>query len=182
MSDAPTHAPEDREEFMRLFVRHEPRLYAYIRSLIFSRADADDVFQDVAAVLWRKFPEFEPGTRFDSWAFRIAHNQILYHRQKRQRDRLQFDDALLETVAADAAGETAALAERREALAHCLEKLTADERELVRRRYEPDATNRAVARATGRSESAISRALNRVYLALLACLENTGLGASRERS
>ncbi|HPM80105.1 MAG TPA: sigma factor [Candidatus Anammoximicrobium sp.] len=61
---------------MRLWVGRQSRVYAYIRALVFSGADAEDVLQEVAVVLWRKFDQFEPGTRFDQWAYRVASIQV----------------------------------------------------------------------------------------------------------
>ena len=90
------------DEFMRLFLSCEPRLYAFIRSLLFSRADADDVLQETALVLWEKFDQFERGTHFDRWAYRVAHLQVMYYRQKKARDRLQFSDGLIERLATEA--------------------------------------------------------------------------------
>jgi RNA polymerase sigma-70 factor, ECF subfamily len=58
------------------------------------------------------------------------------------------------------------------ALAGCLQDLPTPDRELVRHRYSPLCTNRDVARMTGKSESAISRSLNRIYVALLLCIED----------
>lgn len=60
-----------------------------------------------------------------------------------------------------------------DALAQCLVKLPEADQELIRQRYRGNATNRDVARDSGRSESAISRALNRIYLTLLLCIEGT---------
>ena len=161
------------EEFMRLFLSCEPRIFAFIRSLVFARADADDVLQETALVLWEKFDQFEPGTRFDRWAFRIAHFQVMYHRQKKARDRLRFSDALVEQLGEDMVAESQQLEATQDALAQCLDKLPAPDHELIRRRYRSDTTNREVARDSGRSESAISRALNRIYLKLLRCIEGT---------
>ena len=31
------------DEFMQLFLEHQPRIYGYVRSLMFQKADADDV-------------------------------------------------------------------------------------------------------------------------------------------
>lgn len=159
------------EQFMRHFLSCQPRIYAFIRSLVFTRADADDIFQETALVLWEKFDQFEPGTHFDRWAYRIAHLQVLYHRQKKARDRLQFGDALLEQLAVEVELEGERLESTREALSGCLEDLPPGDRELVQRRYRQDCTNRELARATGRSESAISRALSRIYLTLMLCIE-----------
>jgi RNA polymerase sigma-70 factor, ECF subfamily len=166
MPDADRH-----EEFMRLFLANEARVFAYIRSLMVGADDAQDVLQDVAVLLWRKFDEFAPGTSFDRWALRTAYFRVLTHRRERQRDRLQFDDALFADLAAEAesAHEEAEAVEQ--ALRFCLERLPEADRALVRERYAPGVTNRDVARASGRSESAVSRALSRVQAALLHCIE-----------
>ena len=158
---------------MRLFLSCEPRIFAFIRSLVFSRADAADVLQETALVLWEKFDQFEPGTRFDRWAFRIAHFQVMYHRQKKARDRLRFSDTLVEQLGDDMLEETDRLEDTQHALAHCVGQLPEPDRELIRQRYHGETTNRDLARGSGRSESAISRALNRIYLKLLLCIEGT---------
>ena len=156
---------------MRLFLSCEPRIFAFIRSLVFSRADADDVLQETALVLWEKFDQFESGTRFDRWAFRIAHFQVMYHRQKKARDRLRFSDSLVELLGDDVLADSGQLEETQHALAHCLGELPEPDRTLIRQRYTGDTTNRDIARGSGRSESAISRALNRIYMKLLLCIE-----------
>ena len=156
---------------MRLFLSCEPRLYAFIRSLLFSRTDADDVLQETALVLWEKFDQFERGTHFDRWAYRVAHLQVMYYRQKKARDRLQFSDAMVERLATEVASESDRLEDVHCALSGCLQDLAAPDQHLVRQRYSPHTTNRDVARLLGKSESAISRALNRIYSALLLCIE-----------
>ena len=158
---------------MRLFLSCEPRIFAFIRSLVFSRADADDVLQETALVLWEKFDQFEPGTRFDRWAFRIAHFQVMYHRQKKARDRLRFSDSLIEQLGDDMLADSDQLEETQHALTHCVGQLPEPDRALIRQRYSGSTTNRDIARDSGRSESAISRALNRIYMKLLLCIEGT---------
>jgi RNA polymerase sigma-70 factor (ECF subfamily) len=155
---------------MRLWVRHQARVYAYIRALVFRRADAEDLLQEVAVVLWRKFDQFEPGSRFDQWAYRVARNQVLYYRQRRHRDRLLFSQDLVDSIADEMASSNPSRGGYFEALESCLSGLSADDRQLVRKRHEPGATNRSISKAIGRSESAVSRALNRIYLALLHCI------------
>lgn len=165
-------AANDRHgEFMRLFLTCEPRIYAFIRSLLYSRADADDVLQETALVLWEKFDQFESGTHFDRWAYRIAHLQVMYFRQKKARDRLQFSDGLVDRLAAEVMSEGDRIEDTHRALSECLQDLPQHDRALVSQRYSPLTTNREVARITGKSESAISRSLNRIYAALLLCIE-----------
>jgi len=160
----------DHESFMRLWIQHQARVYAYIRSVVFRRADAEDILQEVALVLWRKFDQFESDSRFDQWAYRVARNQILYYQQKRRRNVLLFSQDLVDSIADQMAVANASPDGYFDALESCLDGLPRDHRDLVRNRYEPGATNRSVAKMLGRSESAISRALNRIYLALLECI------------
>jgi RNA polymerase sigma-70 factor (ECF subfamily) len=159
------------DQFMRLFLSCQPRIFAYIRSLVLSRADADDVLQETALVLWEKFDQYEPGTHFDRWAFRIAYFQVKVLRQNKARDRLQFGDSVFERLASHMAMDGYRLEGRQDALDQCLAELPADDRDLIRQRYRAGATNREVAHACGRSESVISRALNRIRIALLRCIE-----------
>src|SRR5262249_38382853 len=46
--------------FLRLFLQHERRLYAYILTLLPNRADADDVLQEVSLVMWEEFQAKPP--------------------------------------------------------------------------------------------------------------------------
>jgi RNA polymerase sigma-70 factor, ECF subfamily len=170
MNESETSTLPDHETFMRLWVQHQPQVYAYIRALVFRRADAEDVLQEVAVVLWRKFDQFEPGSRFDQWAYRVARNQILYYRQKNARDRLLFSQELMGQLADELVASRPTRNEYLDALESCLAGLPESDRVLVRQRHEPGATNRSVSKLRGKSESAISRALDRVYLTLLQCI------------
>ena len=158
------------EVFRQQWVRWQPRIYAYIRSTVFNRADAEDLLQQVAEVLWRKIEGFEPGTRFDQWAFGVARNKVLNFQKKKARDRLRFSDALTE-VLADEAATAGKAGDLLDALDRCVDKLPAQHQELLRRRYEPQATSRSVSQAVGRSESAISRTLNMIYGLLMSCID-----------
>ena len=127
------------DELVRLLAQNQRRLFLYVRTLVPNHADAEEVLQNTNLVLWREFGTFEPGTNFAAWSCRVALNQVLAWRKKRQRDRLQFSDELLALVATAAEDAADALEERSRALAGCLEKLPAEQRELVRLREErPD--------------------------------------------
>lgn len=159
-----------QEPFLRLFLRHQLQIEACVRTLVPHQADADELLQDVAAVLWRKFDDFQPGTRFDHWACRVAHNHVLnYFRSKRQ-EKLVFSETLLASLAEEVVRQNDLWMDRRDALENCLSRLPSTDRQLIRRRFLGCSTNRAVAQQTGRSESSVSRALNRIYSTLLKCI------------
>jgi RNA polymerase sigma-70 factor (ECF subfamily) len=163
---------ERHDEFMALFIEFQPRIYAYIRSLIPQKADADDILQETASVLWRKFDQFERGTHFDRWAFRTAFHQVRYFRQKKAREakRLQFSDEMLDVLAHEAEEHTDGLEDTQAALGRCLRKLAQDDRKLVAWRFAPGGTNRAIAKRIGKSESVVSRTMSRIYGSLMKCI------------
>lgn len=161
---------EKHGEFLHLFLKHEPGIYGFVRSVVHNKSDAEDVFQEVAVVLWEKFDQFQAGTRFDSWALKIAHNQVLRHRQKSKRSKLSFDDALITQFANDQA-QWSSVSDRREALQGCMESLESEDRKLLARRFGGENTNRSVAAEFQWSEASVSRALNRIYVLLMRCVE-----------
>ena len=164
--------PDRHDEFMRLFLENQPRIYGYIRSLVFQQADAEDVMQEVASLLWKRFDEFETGTYFDRWAFRVAFHQVRAFRQKKAREskRLQFSNELIDLLAEDAETVSDRTEEMAAALEGCLRKLAPKDRQLIAWRFGPDGTNRAVANRIGKSESVVSRTFSRIYDSLMRCI------------
>jgi len=49
-----------------------PRLRRFAHALARDSADADDLAQMTAEKAFRSYTQFQPGTRFDSWMFRIC--------------------------------------------------------------------------------------------------------------
>jgi RNA polymerase sigma-70 factor (ECF subfamily) len=168
-----TDAMQRTEEFIRLFTKCEPRIFAYILTLVRNFSDADDVLQQTNLVMWRKFDEFQPGTDFVSWGHRIAHLEVLALRKRKQCDALLFSDEFVEVVARDMDERNDTLEARQKALAACLEKLKARDRNLVQFRYQPDATTQSAAEHVGRSVDAVYKALNRIRQSLWECINRT---------
>jgi RNA polymerase sigma-70 factor (ECF subfamily) len=162
-------ATDDRD-FGRLFVQSEPRIYGYICSVVANRTDADDVLQDTASVLWRKFDEYEQGTNFHAWAMKIARFQVLYYYQRQRRDVLRFSEAFVDAITEDTVAAAAGLADLRETLASCLDRLKPRDRELFRHRYEAGATPESVAEKLSRPVSTVYNALRRIRQALHRCV------------
>jgi RNA polymerase sigma-70 factor (ECF subfamily) len=161
--------------FLRLFLRNERRLYAYILTLLPNRADADDVFQEASLVMWDKFDAAHPPDDFVAWGCRIAYFKVLDFCKKRQRSRVLFSQAMLERLAETAVEQAGALQldERREALADCIAKLSPSDRDLLGRRFAEGATIHSVAASVGRSVDAVYKALGRIRLALFECVTRT---------
>ena len=121
-------------------------------------------------MLWRRFDEFELGTHFDRWAYTVARFCVMDFRKRRARQDAAFSESAMEAIADATANHNERHEEFRDALEHCLGTLSTDDNQLLKRRSDLDVTNRQIAHDLGRSESAISRALNRIYDALLQCI------------
>ncbi len=162
------------DEFLHLFTAAQPRVYAYIRTLLpASREDADEVLQETSVVLWEKFEEFEPGTNFVAWACRIAYFKALKFHQQKSRSSFVFRHELTDIVSRESLSRIEADDVRWQALEKCQEKLKSKDRELLSLRYRQDGTTKATAEATGRSVESVRHSLLRIRLALLECVGRT---------
>jgi len=166
----------DPSEFVKLFIRHERRILAYLVTVLGSASEAEDVMQQTCVVLWTKFDEFEAGSDFAAWAIRTAYLTARNHLRAKSRSRVRFSQAMFEAAAERAATRHAEADAVHDALGACLEKLPAEDREIIRHRYELDASVQAMAGQFNKSVHAVYRALARVHGALLRCV-NTRLAA-----
>lgn len=158
--------------FIELLNAHQNRLYGYLYSLVLNFDDAEDLYQEVATLLWKKFDQYEPNTDFGRWAIRVAHLTVKNFIRRRRRSKVMYSDEVLDQVMeSQSAVATAAMIERTEALALCMERLTESDRELVESCYGGDMKIRDVAQRDGRSPDAIYAALYRIRKALFKCIE-----------
>lgn len=167
----PDETSRKPEAFVQLMTEHQGRLYAYVLSLLGDPDQANDVLQETNLVLWRNAAEFQMGSNFRAWAFRIAHFQVMAHRQRQLRDRLVFDDEMLAVLDPAAKAVDESYEERQERLTVCLEKLPAQQRDLLRRRYADGLSLQAIADTVRRTANAVAQSLFRVRRTLIDCVE-----------
>lgn len=158
------------ERFVAEFARHRDRLFAYVYSLLPRREDAEDVFQRVSVVLWQKIGTWERDVDFPSWACGVAFYEVKNFLRVSGRDRLRFNDALLERLAEERPATLAARDERVAALDGCLRKLDAAERELVRRAYADETSVRALAAESGKAAQTLYNRLHQIRRKLFDCV------------
>jgi len=158
-------------DFGKLLIQHQQRIYGYIRSLLANRADAEDVLQETASVLWQKFSEFQPGSNFLAWSLSVARYQVMCFCKKSKRDVLRFSEDLVEALAAETQAQSARLAVLEDVLAECLTKLRAEDRRLCAARYQEEASPATLAERLGRPVKTIYSALNRIRQQLTECVE-----------
>jgi RNA polymerase sigma-70 factor (ECF subfamily) len=160
---------ERQDDFLRLYVEHEEALRGFVRSLVPTLEDAREVMQEVAAVLWRKFEALESTDDFRRWAFGVARFEAFNFNRARQRERLVFDDELLNLLAHEAEAEGVNQEREAQALEHCLQKLPETQRALVQAAYAPGVRMDELARDSGRSAMSLYKSLHRIRIALIQC-------------
>lgn len=167
-------SPQNRDErFVSLFAETEPALRLFLRSLLPRWEDTDEVLQETSLVLWRKFDSFTEGTDFLRWACMVARFEALKYRRGKARDRHVFTETLMEQLAQEAEDELPNLDLERKALEACLQKLGDRERSWVDSVYGNDNQIREVAVQAGRSAGSLYKALHRIRLGLLDCVNRS---------
>jgi RNA polymerase sigma-70 factor (ECF subfamily) len=161
------------EQFLRDFMPHAMALRSFVRSLVPTVQDADDVMQEVAIVLWQRSGERPDGVDFRPWAFGVAKFKVLSWRRDRQRERNRHmvDEQVIELLATEAGTDAhvARLAAQREALHDCLARLPADKREFLTQAYAAGGSIEELAQAVGQTAMTFYKRLHRLRMALVTC-------------
>lgn len=158
-------------DFVQLFTRSQRRIYLFILSQVQSPAQAEEILQETNVIVLAKHGQFQPGTNFLAWACQIANYEILKFRTRRRREKLIFNDDVLQLVAAEALARSDELESRRTALMECLGKLRPRDRELIQTRYAPGHTGKEVAADLGRPPNSVYQSLGRIRRTLWECIQ-----------
>ena len=168
-AEPPTHS-SSRDDFAALYSRCHFDLLRYVLTLLPDRHRAEDVVQETARMLWRKFDEYDPERPFWPWARQFAHFEVLKARRRMALQQRCFSDELIEQLAEERVAAEESLAAQREALAGCVERLEATERELVASRYSRETSLQQLAVVSGRSRNALYLTLHRIRQRLVECV------------
>jgi RNA polymerase sigma-70 factor (ECF subfamily) len=161
------------DAFTRELLRAQSGLFVYLCALTGGDGEAArDMLQDTNLTLCREAERYDPARPFAVWARSVAYYQVLSWRKRQLRERLVFDDALLEEVAAELEDEPSASQEQLEALEGCLKKLPERMRSLFGARYADGRSVNDLAAASGRTPNAVAASLYRIRQLLSACIED----------
>ena len=161
-------------EFERLLREHMPRLRRFAYALSRDGADADDLVQAAAERALRAESQWQVGTRFDSWLFRIARNQWIDTVRARSRNAKRFVPAEEgEAVGFDPRGQTEAAIDLKRAMA-AMQQLPDEQREVVALILVDGLGYREAAELLGLPIGTVSSRLVRGRKALLALLGEDG--------
>jgi RNA polymerase sigma-70 factor (ECF subfamily) len=164
-------SPDRTTQFLELLNAHDRALSLYVYGLVPRDSEAEDILQQTKMLLWKHFADFELGTHFLAWARKIAFHQVLTHRRKRKRQPLALEDEALEALGAAVSDLAQQETARHEALRTCVAKLPAEHRQLIQLRYFQELEIAEVAQKIQRTEAAVYRALSRIRMSLMDCVQ-----------
>lgn len=159
------------EAFLKLFLRHQGDLRAFLGSVVSDRAAAEDLFQEISLVLWQSFGNYDPSRPFGAWARGIAVKKVLQGREKSRRLPLAFSPQAIQAVL-DAYDRTEDLAPDPSHLRDCISKLPPRSQTLLALRYERSLKLAQIAREIGSTLDAVHKLLSRIREALQECLQS----------
>ena len=158
-------------EFDMLLEAAQPRLRGYVASILGAWSDVDDLVQESNLVLIQKRHNFEAGTNFIAWAFRIAYFKATTWRRDRMREgRVVLSEAAFQEIAAYAETHFEDRQPELDVLAQCLKRLSLAERELVNHRYVERRSFCQLAVAHGCRPNSIQKTMSRIRLTLRHCI------------
>ena len=162
---------DSQEQFTRLWTEAQPKLASYLNALVPDFQEAEDLLQDVAVVLLRKFPDYDPQRPFIGWAIGIAKREVLMARRRHARNFLCYQAELLERITEAYEELAPELDDRSRALRECLRLIKGRAGELLRLRYDDALKPLDIARHIGMAVIAVRVMLSRTRSALRECIE-----------
>ena len=158
------------EAFERELTALLPRLRRFAHALSRDGADADDLTQATVERALRSRDQWQPGTRLDSWLYRIARNLwIDTVRARGRKERHEAPEASAEGIGDDPRGSIEATLELKRAMS-AMQRLPDEQREVVALILIEGFGYREAAEMLGLPIGTVSSRLVRGRTALLAML------------
>ena len=158
-------------EYLKLLTSNYCKLHSYVLCLVCNKADADDIMQEVAVVMWKSFDKFEAGTSFIAWAKTIARNKVMDHQKMKQRARNKLDPRLLEIMYKERQEGTDSIDEKIMVLENCIKKLQMSEQSILKLRYFENKSVKDMAANLNLPLHTMYRRISRLHELLLGCVK-----------
>lgn len=160
-------------EFMRLFLRHEPVLRGYARTILPDWESVDDALQEASVTMWQKLGQLESADGFLPWGKVIVRYKCLQAIDRLRRERPLLSDEVLRLLADEAEQtDAAAFATHRKALNTCLAEFSGPHQELLMAPYGDPGRVKELANQAGKSANAFYKLLGRLREKLTVCVQS----------
>ena len=90
-------ARQDAAAYRMLVARHLNFCVRFAERMLGSRADAEDVVQEVCLRIWNDAGKWKPEAKFTTWLYRVMTNACIDHKRKRRLLPLGYNDTTPDT-------------------------------------------------------------------------------------
>ena len=145
----------DRLAMQVLFARHHVRIYRFVLRLVRDESVAEDLISEVFLDVWRQAGRFEGRSQVSTWLLAIARFKALSALRRRPDEEL--DDETAEAIEDPSDDPEVALdkKDKSAAIRKCLEKLSAEHREIIDLVYYHEKSVEEVAEIVGIPEATV---------------------------
>ncbi|MFM8932153.1 MAG: sigma-70 family RNA polymerase sigma factor [Gemmataceae bacterium] len=143
---------------------------AYISAALVSFQDRDDVYQQVALTVARRFEEYDKGRPFLGWVLWLAKSRLTDFYRSQQKQPQLLSDEMLDRFADALVKQRDMVNPRQEALDMCLKEMTERSRSLIRLKYNDGLKIDQIAKVIGITPASVRVALYRVREFLATCI------------
>ena len=162
----------DTDAFGELVRRYQRSVFNVCYRLVGERREAEDMTQQVLLKALQSISSFKwRGIPFSAWLFRIAHNQIVDHLRKQNRNPVPLNESL-----ASGGDNPQSIVEQKmdiEQLLSATRRLTEAQREVISLRFVGELSTAQVAKTMGRSQGAVKALQHSAIVALRKTLRVT---------
>jgi len=157
---------------MRLFVRNEPILRAYARSMLPNWSSVDDALQEASVTMWQKLGQLDSEDGFLPWSKVIVRYKCLQLVERLRREKPLLSDEVLKLLAEEADKTTPdEFGSLRSALDVCLAEFSELHQQLLLAPYRGAGRVKELAEQTGKSANAFYKLLGRLREKLSTCIK-----------
>jgi len=157
----------ERDALEELYLLHFDRIYSYLHMSVGNRHDAEDLTTQTFLKMLEAIGRFRwQSAPFSAWLFRIAHNLAMDH--FRATRRTQVEEEVPEPPGSEEASaeEQAMHAIGRQSMLEVIEKLSAEQQQVLTLKFVFNFPNAEVATILGKTEGAIKSLQHRALVSL----------------
>ena len=160
-----------RDEGFRLLMNtYKEKIYWYIRRLVVTHEDAEDILQETFINVYRYAGSFKGESRIYTWLYKIATNECLRHFKKvnRQIQKVELDEKMVNNFEInDTENEKSILVKFRKAILQLPEK----QRIVFNMRYYDEMSYKEMGEVLNSSENALKTNYHYATEKIKACLK-----------
>lgn len=163
---------QDRhQQFLHEYTRVQSSLRRYVYAHAPQSQQAEDILQQAAMVLWKKFGQFDPARgSFQQWSFGVVRNEVLRSRRDIARQKTLFVGDAAKMFEERLIQKSKDLDHRQKYMGGCIDKLPPKARRAFLLRYKENLKSEIIAKQLNQKVSAFRVLLSRARASLAKCV------------